>query len=253
MVRPSRGIREGSLIVLFLSISFVYAQTAVDYVQRGNAYYEQGKYDQAISDYTKAIDINPDFAKAYDNRGAAYAQKGNLSGAISDFTMAIANNPNDAEAYNNRGHAYAKLGNYVQAISDYTKAIKINPNYIKAYNNRAHVFYDIKKYDRAWADVQKAEELGITVDPDFIEELKQASGLVHPSLINLVIARSRSDEAISFHRNPERSARSLIEQPSSGSCLGLDINVLLLANVKPISVQKNGFPLQMNCAVSVRS
>ncbi len=179
-------VREGAMqhqIVLFLlgmlllSIPLVYAQTAVDYVQKGNTYYEQGKYDQAIADYTEAIDINPHFAKAYDNRGAAYAQKGNLSGAISDFTMAIANNPNDAEAYNNRGRAYAKLGNYVQAVSDYSKAIKINPNYGKAYNNRARVFYDIKKYTRAWADVQKAEELGITVNPDFIEELKKYPAL----------------------------------------------------------------------------
>jgi tetratricopeptide (TPR) repeat protein len=162
---------------LFLFLSPVYAQSVVDYVQIGNSSYAKGKYDQAIEAYTKAIDIDPDFAKAYDNRGAAYAQEGNLSSAISDFTMAIANNPNDAEAYNNRGRAYAKLGDYVPAVSDFTKAIKIEPDYTKAYNNRAHVFYDIKKYDRALADVQKVQALGGTVDPDFLEELKQ-----HPFL-----------------------------------------------------------------------
>ena len=162
---------------LFLFSSLAFAQSAVDYVQSGNAAYTKGKYDQAILDYTKAIDIDPEFAKAYDNRGAAYAQEGNLSGAISDFTMAIANSPNDAEAYNNRGHAYAKLGNYVPAIFDYNEAIKINPDYTKAYNNRAHVFYNIKKYDRAIADVQKVQALGGAVDPDFLEQLKQ-----HPVL-----------------------------------------------------------------------
>ncbi len=168
-------------IFLFLGISSVYAQTAVDYVQRGNAYQAQENYDQAIADYTKAIDISPEFAKAYDNRGVAYAKIGQLSSAISDFTMAIANNPNDAQAYNNRGHAYAKLDNFFQAISDYTRAIKINPNYAKAYNNRGIAFYTTKKYDKAWADAHKVEELGGTVDPNFIAELRKAAPSGIPS------------------------------------------------------------------------
>jgi tetratricopeptide (TPR) repeat protein len=163
--------------VLLSAISSVYAQTtAVEYLQNGNDAFKQGDYDQAIYDYTKAIDINPSLAKAYDNRGVAYAQKGFLAPAIADFTMALANNPNDAEAYNNRGHAYANQGNLTQAISDYSKAIRINAIYVKAYNNRAHGFYDLKEYEKAWADVHKVEKIGGAVDPDFIEALKKASG-----------------------------------------------------------------------------
>ncbi len=159
---------------LFLSVS-VCAQTAEEYLSNGNDDFKLGNFDQAIFEYTKAIDINPNLAKAYNNRGVAYAQEGSLSRAIADFTMAIADNLRDAEAYNNRGHAYAEQGNLSQAIFDYTKAIEINTSYVKAYNNRETAYYKLKEYDKAWADVHTVEAMGGRVDSYFIEELKKAS------------------------------------------------------------------------------
>ncbi|MBF0503896.1 MAG: tetratricopeptide repeat protein [Candidatus Omnitrophica bacterium] len=153
----------------------VYAQTAEDYLDRGNAYYKQSYYAKAVSDYTKAIDIDPNITKAYNNRGVIYAELGYLTESIADFTMAIANNPNDAEAYNNRGHSYAKQGNLSDSIADFTHAIQINPNYTKAYINRALSWYNTKEYTKAWLDVYKAEELGGTINPNFLEDLKKAS------------------------------------------------------------------------------
>jgi len=50
-------------------------------------------------------------AKAYSNRGLAYNHKGDYDLAISDFTKAIEINPRDAEAYYNRGVAYYHKGN----------------------------------------------------------------------------------------------------------------------------------------------
>src|ERR1700733_5829284 len=84
--------------VLFSGTSFSDVQTAGEYLQNGNDSFKAGEFDQAIYDYTMAIDIDPNLAKAYDNRGVAYAREGSLSRAIADFTMAIANNPKDAEA-----------------------------------------------------------------------------------------------------------------------------------------------------------
>ncbi len=56
--------------------------------------------------------------------------------AIMAFTKAIEINPNYAEAYHERGLAYDAIGEYDRAISDYNKAIEINPKYEKAYNHR---------------------------------------------------------------------------------------------------------------------
>ncbi len=154
----------------------VNAKTAEEYFQSGNAYFDLGNLSEAISNLTKAIEINPSLAKAYNNRGFAYFKQGNLPQAVSDFTKVIEINPTDANAYYSRGFIYGKQSNFTQAISDFSKAIEIDPNLAKAYINRGGSYYNIKEYDKAWADVHKAEGLGSAVNPEFITELKKASG-----------------------------------------------------------------------------
>ena len=60
-------------------------------------------YSRDIVDYTKAIELDPDFAFAYNNRGLAKAELEDNYGAIEDFTKAIELDPDDADAYNSRG------------------------------------------------------------------------------------------------------------------------------------------------------
>ena len=111
------------------------------YYNRGVTYCELGNYRLAISDFDKAIGINPKYADAYKGRGVASGKLGYHSLAISDFDRAIEINP-DADAYKGRGVAYGQLGNYTQAISDFDRAIEINSDYAMAYYDRG-VVYDI--------------------------------------------------------------------------------------------------------------
>jgi tetratricopeptide (TPR) repeat protein len=100
----------------------------------------QGNLRQAMFDFNKAIEINPDDTNAYTDRGVIYAEQGNLTQAISDFNKAIEINPKNEKAYCNRGIAYYQQGNSPQALLDYNKAIEINPNYSEAYDNRARIY-----------------------------------------------------------------------------------------------------------------
>jgi len=77
------------------------------YNNRGIAYGEKGQYDQAISEFSKAIQINPNYDKAYNNRGIVYRLKGEYDQAISDFNKAIQINSLEAEGYNNLAWLYA--------------------------------------------------------------------------------------------------------------------------------------------------
>ena len=55
-------------------------------------------YYGAISDYTKAIEINTQYASAYKNRGIAKENIGDLQGACADWRQTIYLSPNDIAA-----------------------------------------------------------------------------------------------------------------------------------------------------------
>ena len=64
--------------------------------------------DEALKDYSRAIELSPNNAAAYTNRGVAYGEKGEHKLAIKDYTTAIKLNPDFANAYNNRGYTYVE-------------------------------------------------------------------------------------------------------------------------------------------------
>lgn len=149
---------------------------ALAYRFRGFAYARKGQYDLAISDYNKAIEINPRLASAYARRGSAYLYKGQYDQAISDYNKAIEINPSFAMAYVNRGIAHNQKGQFNQGISDCTRAIELTPKLAMAHINRGVAYYHQGEYDKAWEDVHKAESLGHQVDPEFLKDLREASG-----------------------------------------------------------------------------
>lgn len=71
---------------------------AVALVNRGAAYASNRDYDRAIADYTRAIEIDPKYARAYDGRGIAYTSKGDYVKAVADVTMALELRPKKAVA-----------------------------------------------------------------------------------------------------------------------------------------------------------
>jgi tetratricopeptide (TPR) repeat protein len=149
------------------------------YNNRGNAYDYKGQYDQAISDYTKAIEINPKYGLAYYNRGIAHNNKGQYDQVISDYTKALEINPKFAEAYNNRGNAYNKKGQYDEAILDYNKAMEINPRDAMPYNALAWLLATAKELrirngEKAVEFALKACELSDWKNPNYLDTLAAA-------------------------------------------------------------------------------
>lgn len=140
------------------------SNSAVGFYQLAESCREKKNYNCAVKNYSKAIDIAPDYADAYNNRGIVYHYKRNYDQAIRDFTRAIDLKPYfEANAYSNRGAAYKEKRNYDQAIADYDRAIELKPDYMEAYNNRGAAYFLQGNYDQAIADFQKA----LSIDPDY--------------------------------------------------------------------------------------
>lgn len=67
-----------------------------------------GKYDLAIQDYTKALEVDPANSFAYYNRGITKDRMGDFEGAVADFSSAITLDPGNADFYHNRGFSLRK-------------------------------------------------------------------------------------------------------------------------------------------------
>jgi tetratricopeptide (TPR) repeat protein len=133
--------------------------TAVDWVEKGLIAYKSDRLSEAISAYTKAIEVKPDYARAYSNRAGAYNDFGNYQQAIQDSTKAIDIDPGDAVAYNNRAAAYNWIGNYLQAMQDSTKGIELAPDFAEAYDNRGCAYGGLGNNQQAIKDFNRAIEL----------------------------------------------------------------------------------------------
>lgn len=77
----------------------------------------------SIADFTKAIELNPDYVEAYLYRGRAYLDRGELEKAIADFTKMLVLRPKLAENFYIRGEAYLRAKKWEEAKRDLTAAI----------------------------------------------------------------------------------------------------------------------------------
>ena len=73
-------------------------------MNRGWAWHRKREYDNSVADYSEAIRLNPNNAKAYSGRGIVFGDKGDLDKAIADFTESIRLDGMSPEGYYNRGN-----------------------------------------------------------------------------------------------------------------------------------------------------
>jgi len=128
----------------------------IAYNNRGVAYADHEKYKEALSDYNKAIDIDPKHIEAYNNRGVSKAALRNYTGAKEDYNKAIELRPSYPDAYYNRGNTFKDINDALSAIQDYTKVLSLNPNHSGALNNRGLERRVVKDYKGAIEDLNKA-------------------------------------------------------------------------------------------------
>jgi tetratricopeptide (TPR) repeat protein len=81
---------------------------------------------QAMSDFTKVIELKRDFAEAYDFRGMILTAQSRYDAALKDFNTALQLQPRHAETYYGRAELYERQGRYAEAIADYRRFIEIS-------------------------------------------------------------------------------------------------------------------------------
>lgn len=110
------------------------SQKALALKEKGNKYFKQGKYDEAIECYTKGMDADPYNPVLPTNRASAYFRMKKFAVAESDCNLAIALNRNYTKAYARRGAARFALQKLEDAKKDYEKVLELEPNNFEATN-----------------------------------------------------------------------------------------------------------------------
>lgn len=116
-------------------------------------------YAGAIIDFNKAIELNPEYVRAYYERGRTQARLGDNASAIASCTQTIKIDPQDADAYYGRGTVKARLGNYIEAIVDLDKAIELDAQHANAYTNRGLVKLGLGKSEDTRGNIEEAQRL----------------------------------------------------------------------------------------------
>jgi len=122
-------------------------------------YYEEAKYNLAIENFKKALEIKPDYWQAYYNLGNTYFKKKEYAAALENYKQSVKINPEDIQAYQNMGMIYSRDREYELAIDCYKKAVEINKKDVDAYNELGLLYSKIKKFDEALESLNKALEI----------------------------------------------------------------------------------------------
>jgi tetratricopeptide (TPR) repeat protein len=98
-------------------------------------------YIDAVKDFNKAIDANPNHLKAYYNRALAKGRLDDFKAAIVDLNKLVELDKNYVNAYYSRAYWNDLSGSYDEAISDYKKVIELDASYKEAYIGMATSMY----------------------------------------------------------------------------------------------------------------
>ena len=102
-------------------------RSAEDARYRGNEYMKAKEYDEAIEQYTRSIDLNPNEPATYCNRAMAYLRAKNYARCIEDADKTIELEPTYVKAYHRRGKAYLATNKFSHAIKDFQYILEQNP------------------------------------------------------------------------------------------------------------------------------
>ncbi len=134
------------------------------YNNRSTAHLLMNNYGQAVVDCSRAIELASDFVAAYVNRAIAYTGLRDYTQALADYDLALSLSPKNMYAFYNRGNTCLWMSQYQEAITNYSQTVALNQDFVPAYVNRGVAHTEMKNYDLALADFCQA----IDLNPDYV-------------------------------------------------------------------------------------
>jgi tetratricopeptide (TPR) repeat protein len=145
-------------------------ELASAYLSRGELYFWMGEGEDALADAESLIELEPEEAGGYFLKAKILASDSDYEGVVDACSQALELDPEHAEAYDYRGWAYSNLGEMDLALADLDKAIELDPELFDAYIDRYPVYEALGRTEEAIADLEMM--LTLTDDLDDIATIE---------------------------------------------------------------------------------
>lgn len=168
-------------IEYFNSYIATHTPRAIDFFGRAMDQFTLRNYEAAVADFSRALELAPDFTVAYFMRARANAcilktpaetppgelrttldrDRALYKSILDDLDAAIELSPNSPFPYFNKGNLYMQMQDLTSAVAAYTKAIELKPDFGEAYYNRGYAYFRLGNRDAGAADLSRSGQLGI--------------------------------------------------------------------------------------------
>ena len=167
-------------------------EIAISHGNLGNALQSQGRFEEAVAHYKKALRLDPNNVEAHNNWGYALEALGRPQEAIAHYQDALRIKPEIAEVHYNWGKALAKLERFDEAIAHYQDALRIKPDLAEAQNNWGILLEALGRPQEAIAHYQDA----LRIKPEHAE--------AHYNWGKALQTLGRSQEAVAHYQEALR-------------------------------------------------
>jgi len=147
---------------------------------KGNAALQAGKFDEAITFYTQAIEVDGTNHVFYSNRSAAYAKKADYENALNDAKKTVEIKPDWGKGYSRLGAALCYLGKEEEALDAYKEGLKKDPSNTQLKSALDELETKMNTMNNPFADPNLMVKLamdprtsGLLNDPSFMFMLNQ--------------------------------------------------------------------------------
>jgi tetratricopeptide (TPR) repeat protein len=154
----------------------------------GVALEEDGRLDEAIRHYRRAVALQGDYAPAYNNMGTALRAEGNLDESVATYERALALQPDFADAHYNLANALLDLGKPDEAIDHFRHALTSLEGSVDVHNNLGTALAAEGRFDAAIVEFREA----LRLEPESVR--------THRNLGNALASYGSRDEALGHLR-----------------------------------------------------
>ena len=157
----------------------------------GSLYAGQGRLEEAIDCFRRALQVRPDDASAHYNLGVAFGLLERFEEAVAAYRSAVKARPNYTIAHNNLADALQKRENFEEAIEHYQRAIKLDPQFVDPLYNLANLYREQEEFDKAIEGYQQV----VRISPDHTQARNNLGNLLLRKG-NVLLLKQEYEEAV---------------------------------------------------------